>query len=135
MHQLGFRTGAADTADQVLVAVALVTKRGQFGEGHVARQVQQVLQSTVVGHDVRLNLVDRGEFWDGDELLFRDWAGTGSERGPTVMVRDENSFRGQRSGLYMNSPHTWTHIYLVPFIMFGLSQTPANHFIPNIRVP
>ena len=107
LDELGFRTGATDPTNQVLVAVALVSERGQFVEGHMSRQVQQVLQSTVVGHDVRLNLVDRGEFGDGDELLFRDRAGTVSEKGPTVMVRDENSFRGQRSGLSMNSPHTW----------------------------
>lgn len=53
-----------DSLNEVLVAVAQRTDRGQLVVGEAASQVQEVLKSSVVADATVLDLIDRRELWD-----------------------------------------------------------------------
>lgn len=71
-----FRVGsrATDPFYEVFVAVTQAGSRREPGISYLPRQIQQVLQSTHVTRAILLGRVNRGEFWDGDQLLLRDGA-------------------------------------------------------------
>lgn len=58
-----------NSLDEVLVAVAHVALWGQFGAGHAACQVHQILQGASVAHATVLDFIDRWKLWNWDQFF------------------------------------------------------------------
>lgn len=69
-----------DSLNEVLVAVSHRADRGQLVVGEAASQVQEVLKSSAVADATVLDLVDRRELWDGNELIPGSRAGNKTVR-------------------------------------------------------